>query len=229
MSEGEKTYVSRYLRIFLAVFLIIGGVWIVRKYVIGSYRISTDSMKEAVLAGDYVLVNKIQAKGTPGRNEVVLFYSPLQKDSAHPPIFLSRCVALPGDTIRKSGSSYRINRHLLPPSVGEIAPLTGDYVWTVPRKGRTYRLDSISIGICKEAILREVGARASFRDGKFFLDGRESTFYFFRNDYYWMVSDNPKTAIDSRYLGIIPQSHIIGTAWFCWYSCTREHFFKPIR
>jgi signal peptidase I len=43
-----------------------------------------------------------------------------------------------------------------------------------------------------------------------------------------MLSDNVNEAIDSRHLGFIPHDHIIGNAWFCWFSQDKEHFFKPV-
>ncbi len=40
--------------------------------------------------------------------------------------------------------------------------------------------------------------------GKLFLDGRETDFFFFNQDYYWMLSDNANEAVDSRHLRIHP-------------------------
>lgn len=77
-------------------------------------------------------------------------------------------------------------------------------------------------------IQTEAGDKAVFRDGKLFLDGREAAFFFFDQDYYWMLSDNANEAIDSRHLGFIPRDHIIGNAWLCWYSKERQRILKPV-
>lgn len=228
MSEKRAhIYVNPYLRAFFTIAVILGGVWVVRQYVIGSYRISTDSMEKAVREGDYVLVNRLQTDDNPGRGRVVLFYSPLLKDSIHPPLLISRCIALPGDTIEKIDSLYKINGKLV--SLPTEVSTAKNYTLVVPRKDWPYRLDSTALLACKEAILREAGGKAVFRNGKLFLDGRESSFFFFKNNYYWFISDNPKESVDSRHLGFIPRNHVIGSVWFCWFSHSKEQFFKSIR
>ena len=80
----------------------------------------------------------------------------------------------------------------------------------------------------QEIILRETDGKASFRDGKLYLDGRETNFFFFRQDYYWVLSDNTNEAVDSRHLGFIPADHIVGNAWLCWYSPDKQRIFKPV-
>lgn len=105
---------------------------------------------------------------------------------------------------------------------------TGSYTLVVPRKGRPYRLDANTLTACKEAILAQAGSRAVIREGALYLDGRETTFFFFDQDYYWMLADNTEESVDSRHLGFIPRSHIIGNAWFCWYSADPQHHFKPV-
>lgn len=87
-----------------------------------------------------------------------------------------------------------INRHFIGEQMQE-------YMLIVPRKDRAYPLDAASLTACKEIILRETDGKASFRDGKLYLDGRETNFFFFRQDYYWVLSDNTNEAVDSRHLG----------------------------
>lgn len=114
---------------------------------------------------------------------------------------------------------YRL-REELPVVFNEriIAEKTENYKLAVPRKNRAYRLDAGSLMACKEIILAETEGKAVFRNGKLFLDGRETSFFFFKHDYYWMLSDNTTDGIDSRHLGFIPDSHIIGQALFIWMS-----------
>jgi len=73
-------------------------------------------MEEALHKGDYILVNKIPGKNKPVRGKVVLFTSPLSRDSADAPLFISRCIGMPGDTIRVSMDGYTINGHKIPRS-----------------------------------------------------------------------------------------------------------------
>lgn len=180
----------------------------VRCFCVASFRVSTGSMEPALHRGDYILVNRLPIGNNPARGRVVLFTSPLPKDSVSSPLFLSRCVGMPGDTVRIADGGYEL---------------------VIPRKGRAYRLDDISLMVCREAIRAEVGSKAVFRDGRLFLDGRETAFFFFDRDYYWMLSDNADDAVDSRHLGLVPRSHIIGNAFLCWMSPDRSRIFKLIR
>ncbi len=179
----------------------------VRCFCVASFRVLTDSMEGALKRGDYILVNKLPIGNSLAKGRVVLFSSPLPKDSVSAPLFLSRCAGVPGDTVRIAEGGCKL---------------------VLPRRGRAYRLDSVSLVVCREAIRAEAGEKAVFRDGRLFLDGRETTFFFFDRDYYWMLSDNADDAVDSRHLGIIPRSHIIGNAFLCWMSTDRRRIFKPI-
>ena len=80
----------------------------VRHFCVESFHVSTNSMETALHKGDYILVNKLPLKDNPGRNRVVLFTSPLLKDSVSTPLFLSRCIGMPGDTIRVASDGYLV-------------------------------------------------------------------------------------------------------------------------
>ena len=56
--------------------------------------------------------------------------------------------------------------------------------FVIPAKDSLYRIDSISLLICREAILTEYGNRASIRDGVLYVDGRHRRYLFFRKNYY---------------------------------------------
>ncbi|PNE25397.1 hypothetical protein BHU16_02005 [Tannerella sp. oral taxon 808] len=72
------------------------------------------------------------------------------------------------------------------------------------------RIDGVSLRLCREALLREARGHAAIRSGRLFIDGQPATTYTFREDYYWILSDNAAVAIDSRHLGPIPRSAIVG-------------------
>ncbi len=103
------------------------------------------------------------------------------------------------------------------------------YRLVIPKRGMAYRLDEYSLTACREAILAETDGKAVFHDGKLFLDGKETSFFFFRQDYYWMLSDNMNEAVDSRHLGFIPYDCLVGKASFCWFSHEKGKRFKKIK
>jgi signal peptidase I len=103
------------------------------------------------------------------------------------------------------------------------------YEFVIPRKGKALDINETSLMVCKEAILNETGDAAVIRDGKLYINGEEKTYYFFNKDYYWILSENETEGIDSRHLGLIPEDHITGNIWYCWYSKEASRRFKKIR
>ena len=55
-------------------------------------------------------------------------------------------------------------------------------------------------------------------NGKFFINGKETSTYTIKQNYYWMMGDNRDNSLDSRYFGYVPEDHIIGTPIFTWLS-----------
>ncbi len=267
--------------------VVVGVVYAVRYYVGESYRISTNAMAEALKEGDYIVVNKWPKAPTERRGEVVLFHSPLRRDSLERPLFVGRVLGVPGDTVVVKPDGYAINgkemphapqalsryfitteakepllrqmkqlgipvrewqeeafgctvslttfeeyrlRSELPQAVSAhlVAEQTASYRLIVPRKGRAYRLDATTLICCREIIERESQGKARFQEGKLFLDGRETTFFIFQQDYFWILADNSQEGIDSRHLGLVPADQVIGHAWFCWYSKDKQRRFKWI-
>jgi signal peptidase I len=103
------------------------------------------------------------------------------------------------------------------------------YEFVVPRKGFAVEINETSLMVCKEAIMNEAGAAALIRDGKLYVNGEERNRFFFHNDYYWILSENESDGIDSRHLGLIPESCVCGNIWYCWYSRDASRRFKKIR
>lgn len=288
----NKEKQNRNSKSWLLSLLLWGGVFLVifliRYFLIQSYSISTTAMQDTLQPGDFVLVNKVPQKNNPGRNRVVLFASPLLKDKDNQPLFVGRCVGMPGDTLEVTAEGYLINGSFLPRPpqalneyliegalTEKFSKITHDlkiprrkrevkdcdlytiltsfeeylireeltpeenalfkqlipetYRLVLPQKNNPYPLDSSTIEVFKNAILSEVGEGALFSDGKLFIQGKEKASFTFRQNYYWLLSDNSIEAVDSRYLGVIPQDHIKGNVWLRWFSKQQKQWFKFIR
>ena len=98
----------------------------------------------------------------------------------------------------------------------------------IPQKERAYRLDSLSLLACREAILNETDGKAVIRDGKLYIEGKLTHFFFFQQDYYWFLSDNRTDAVDSRHIGVVPKEHLMGKLFFCWFSRDKNKRFKRL-
>ncbi len=108
---------------------------------------------------------------------------------------------------------------------------TFDSIHTVvPHKGYTISLDSTSylkwsnlINTHEQVVLTQT------RDGRFLLNGKRIHRYTFKQDYYIFLNDHQGYLNDSRTLGLVPASHIIGRSLFVLYSPSRKHFLELIR
>ena len=88
----------------------------------------------------------------------------------------------------------------------------------IPAQGETIELTRENIAIYQRVITTYEGNSWEQRDGKIFINGKESTHYTFRQNYYWMMGDNRHQSADSRYWGFVPEDHIVGKPVFTWFS-----------
>jgi signal peptidase I len=60
------------------------------------------------------------------------------------------------------------------------------------------------------------------KNGKFYINGKETTGYQFKMDYYWMMGDNRHKSADSRYWGFVPEDHVVGRPVLVWLSLNKD-------
>ena len=120
----------------------------------------------------------------------------------------------------------------------DIYPLNGNMHWTrdnygpiwIPKKGASIDLTLKNLPIYERPIRTYEGNKLEVRDGKIFINDKETTKYTFKMDYYWMQGDNRHNSLDSRYWGFVPEDHIVGKPIFIWWSSDPDrHGFSGIR
>lgn len=189
-----------YSRSFFPVLLF---VLVIRSFIFEPFRIPSGSMMPTLLQGDYIFVKKysfglrlpvldkkIIETGEPERGDVVVFRLP-----SEPSInYIKRVIGLPGDEIVYEEHRLTVN--------GELIAVTRDA--DLPNASAAARYIE-QLGDRKHAII-VTNPRNAMRDGKFTVpDG-----------HYFMMGDNRDNSRDSRFIGTIPETHLVGEAVRIW-------------
>ncbi|OIP84792.1 MAG: S26 family signal peptidase [Porphyromonadaceae bacterium CG2_30_38_12] len=115
-------------------------------------------------------------------------------------------------------------------SAGDVFPLGDNKGWTrdnfgplyIPRKGAVLILNNFNFPLYERIIRVYENNSLQVRDGKFYLNGKETKSYQFKMDYYWMMGDNRHNSADSRYWGLVPEDHIVGRPVLVWLSLNKD-------
>jgi signal peptidase I len=187
----------------------------------------------------------LPALQSPARGDVVVFESPVWRTdpAAKMMNLVKRCIGLPGDTVQivnrvvlvngipfpDPEQASRVKLVPLPPHYQDPriypagAPYNADDYGpvTVPYAGLTLDLSAATIDTWREVITRE-GHAVAVRYGMVLIDGEEAREYRIGQDYYFVMGDNRRNSLDSRYWGFVPASLMIGKAMVVYWSYDTE-------
>lgn len=193
---------------------------IVRGAVADWYAVPTGSMKPTIIEGDRVFVNKM-AYGLrlpfsnltlarwdkPKRGEIVVFYSPTDETR-----LIKRVIGLPGDILE-----IRDNKLLLNGRAVEYHPANKDYPVTIWQNEINRDVMDELLGTHRHPIAL-TPANTYIEDfGPVKVP----------DNHYFMMGDNRHNSADSRTIGFVEHSRILGRASHVVLSLDYENYYLP--
>lgn len=95
--------------------------------------------------------------------------------------------------------------------------------FVVPKKGMKIDLNQETYSLYRDVIIYENNLLKEI-DSVYYINNSKINTYTFKQDYYFMLGDNRKFSIDSRFWGFIPESNIIGKIQCVLYSNYQSKF-----
>jgi signal peptidase I len=192
--------IIEYSRSFFPVLLF---VLVIRSFIFEPFRIPSGSMMPTLLQGDYIFVKKysyglrwpvVEKKfldlGEPERGDVIVFRLP-----SNPSInYIKRVVGLPGDRVVYENHQLTINGQQMTQTEHPELRLQDSGLVRIERLGD--REHAIRIGRPADMSTERV--------------------YVVPDGHYFMMGDNRDNSQDSRYIGAIPETHLVGEAVRIW-------------
>jgi signal peptidase I len=195
--SGALSLVVEYSRSFFPVLLF---VLVIRSFVFEPFRIPSGSMMPTLLQGDYIFVKKysyglrlpvlekkIIETGQPERGDVVVFRLPSDPNVN----YIKRVIGLPGDEVVYSNHRLTVNGVTAPLDPGEL---------------------SVAAKIFSETLGDRTHDIMVTEPDRNLLDG----LYRVPDGHFFMMGDNRDNSRDSRYIGAIPETHLVGEAVRIW-------------
>lgn len=88
----------------------------------------------------------------------------------------------------------------------------------IPKKGDVVAINTETLPEYQWIIKNYEHNTLENKNGKIFINGKETNEYTILQDYYMMIGDNRDASLDARFFGFVPESNIVGKPMFTWMS-----------
>lgn len=88
----------------------------------------------------------------------------------------------------------------------------------IPKKGDVVAINQETLPMYQWIISEYEHNSLEKKNGKIFINGKETNQYTIQQDYYMMVGDNRDASLDARFFGFVPEENIVGKPMFTWLS-----------
>ncbi|WP_343184197.1 signal peptidase I [Buchnera aphidicola (Ceratovacuna keduensis)] len=211
------TFISSFFYTFLIIFLI-------KSFFYESFRIKSNSMFPTLIDGDFVIVEKfsygikdpifnktIINYEKPQNGDVVIFKYPKNENI----FFIKRIAAIPGDIIKYNvleNKIYIYRKYIKKNKIyiKKISSFNNIKNFNCKNEVKKYNYYSYKIFSIKKNI---------FFFKKFIENKKNNLHIFFvpKNNYF-VLGDNLKNSLDSRFWGFVPEKNFIGKVKIIWMS-----------
>lgn len=88
----------------------------------------------------------------------------------------------------------------------------------IPKKGDVVTINQETLPEYQWIISEYEHNSLENKNGKIFINGKETNQYTIKQDYYMMIGDNRDASLDARFFGFVPEENIVGKPMFTWMS-----------
>ena len=203
-------------------------LWLLWASSLVQFAISSKGLEPGFYEGDRVMVSRLSygwrphipfgfgnpcfGYASPKKGDWMAFRNPSEGatgNSGHG-ILTGKCLALPGDTVWVSWDGTMLS---------SMKQTNRAYPFVVPGKRVKVEVTRWNAELlCRTLNRHEQRYAVNQGDTLIVIGGKAERSVSFKKDYFWFGQSNPQSKCDTRYLGFLPETNLVGRVLFVSYS-----------